>query len=628
MIVALLFPMVQVVAQTVETPANEHFQRVWERTDRSVAEGAAERTWIWGPAVSGELSERYGEPDDRRVVQYFDKSRMEITDSDADPESNWYVTNGLLAVELISGRMQLGDDEFKQRLPSEMNVAGDQGFANGPSYGTFRDQQIREHSYCNGTIICERVERSGVVTYDETLADQGIAITQVDEETGHKIAGPFWTFMNSTGKVFEDGIVVADHIFGNPYYATGRPITEPYWAEVIVAGTERLVLIQCFERRCLTFTPANERGWQVEAGNIGQHYYSWRYAKTPNPGGALLFYRGQYDDVTGNFTADLYTVDVDGSALTSLTDDMDGGVYGAVWSPDGSRIAFVSGTGTGDLYVMDADGASRQQLTSGEAVDGEPDWSPDSSQLVFTRSYGEWSTDIWIINADGTGERQVTDIEPDPQISDASGPDWSPDGQQVAFALQTRITPLIALSGIYIVDVDGSNLREVVPQENVFLNPDWSPDGNTILFIRPQGASRDVYGSVVYTVDANVGPSSIRKVAGEDFTHPRGSIWTPNGKSITMTWTPARQPGAGTSTGTRGIVTIDLDTLEKTQITHFGENANWSSDGEYLTYVFPLESQEASSGIAITDASGQTQWIVTENGFGPQWRPTSDAATD
>jgi hypothetical protein len=70
-------------------------------------------------------------------------------------------------------------------------------------------------------------------------------------------------------------------LFQNPFYATGYPITEAYWTNVNVQGVDQLVLLQCFERRCLTFTPANPLGWQVEAGNVGQHYYAWRYGGPP-----------------------------------------------------------------------------------------------------------------------------------------------------------------------------------------------------------------------------------------------------------------------------------------------------------------------------------------------------------
>ncbi len=43
------------------------------------------------------------------------------------------------------------------------------------------------------------------------------------------------------------------------------------------AAIEHDVLMQCFQRRCLTYTPGNAEGWQVEAGNVGRHYYEWRY---------------------------------------------------------------------------------------------------------------------------------------------------------------------------------------------------------------------------------------------------------------------------------------------------------------------------------------------------------------
>ena len=46
---------------------------------------------------------------------------------------------------------------------------------------------------------------------------------------------------------------------------------------MVVGGVEHDVLIQCFERRCLTYTPDNVTEWQVEMGNVGQHYYRWRY---------------------------------------------------------------------------------------------------------------------------------------------------------------------------------------------------------------------------------------------------------------------------------------------------------------------------------------------------------------
>src|SRR5262245_57227285 len=70
------------------------FARVWDRQDRPVAEQVTDRSWTWGPApISDLVRENYVEaPEGKRVVQYFDKSRMEINDPTADPNSQWYVT--------------------------------------------------------------------------------------------------------------------------------------------------------------------------------------------------------------------------------------------------------------------------------------------------------------------------------------------------------------------------------------------------------------------------------------------------------------------------------------------------------------------------------------------------------
>jgi hypothetical protein len=66
-------------------------------------------------------------------------------------------------------------------------------------------------------------------------------------------------------------------------FAFGHPISEPYWVRTKIGGTEQWVLLQLFERRTLTYTPANAPAWQVEMGNVGQHYYTWRYSVYENP---------------------------------------------------------------------------------------------------------------------------------------------------------------------------------------------------------------------------------------------------------------------------------------------------------------------------------------------------------
>ncbi len=253
------------------------FISTWQRTDRPVADGQANRTWMWGPGpLSGPMSEPYLDaPGGERMVQYFDKSRMEITDPDADPGGTWYVTNGLLARELITGEMQIGDDAFEQRSPAEVHIAGD-AHPESPTYATFA-VLLDAPALAVGSPITQAIDRDGTV--GEIREDSDVVAEHYVQETDHTIASVFWEFMQSHGPVAIDGSVEVDQLFESPFFAVGFPITEAYWMHVPVGGEWKDVLTQCFERRCLTYTPGNPEGWQVEAGNIGQHYYTWRYGE-------------------------------------------------------------------------------------------------------------------------------------------------------------------------------------------------------------------------------------------------------------------------------------------------------------------------------------------------------------
>ena len=264
------------------SPGDVAFERTWSRTDLPVASGAVSRTWMWGPAAfTSPLIEWMSDnPGNGRVVQYFDKSRMEISDPNADPNAVWYVTNGLLARELVTGNLQLGLNDFEQRSPATLNVAGDSSDPNAPTYASFQTL-LDVPPRGAGDIITTRVDRQGAVSEDPTLAAQAVAATEYVAATNHRIAAPFWTFMTSTGMVYEEGANLTAPLFETPYFATGLPISEAYWAQVAVNGVPQDVLVQVFERRVLTYTPNNAPEWQVEAGNVGRHYYEWRYGTEP-----------------------------------------------------------------------------------------------------------------------------------------------------------------------------------------------------------------------------------------------------------------------------------------------------------------------------------------------------------
>jgi hypothetical protein len=191
----------------------------------------------------------------------------------------WHVTNGLLVMELVTGRMQIGDDQFVERGPANVQVAGD-NHPDSPTYAMLDPLRSWGHLPM-GSQVTQRLNSDGSVSNDPALAGRGVTAAHYVPETDHTVASVFWNFMNSTGPVMTSQGLVNGPLFENPFFATGFPITEAYWVHVPVGGQWQDVLLQCFQRRCLTYTPGNSAGWQVEAGNVGQHYYRWRYGDAP-----------------------------------------------------------------------------------------------------------------------------------------------------------------------------------------------------------------------------------------------------------------------------------------------------------------------------------------------------------
>jgi hypothetical protein len=253
--------------------ADSKMHQVWERTDRAVRDSVASRSWVWGFARTNALWEEY---DGRqRLVQYFDKSRMEINDPNGDRNSQWFVTNGLLVREMISGRLQLGDNAFENRTPSDEVLAGDPRSVNPnvPGYGALANHQGRSNDR-TGQTVAQQLQRNGSLT--EINAPATARLTTWVSETGHNIPDVFWDYLHREGLVWNgswyENSRIVDWLF-----AFGYPIAEPYWIRAKVGSEEKWVLVQAFERRVLTWTPTNDAAFQVEMGNVGQHYHAWRY---------------------------------------------------------------------------------------------------------------------------------------------------------------------------------------------------------------------------------------------------------------------------------------------------------------------------------------------------------------
>lgn len=250
----------------------------WYPTDYPVATGSVMRTWLWGAGPPlGHAYEEYEEAQhDVRLVYYYDKSRMEMTDPLHNRDEAWYISNGLLVNEMISGELQTGDERFETRQPSTVNVAGDSDDTLGPTYTSFTNVLDAE-PLPEGAVITQTLSRAGQVGADERFAVYDVLADYLEPTTNHRVADVFWTYLNSEGVVAQGGELVTAQLFDPLFYTTGLPVTEAYWSEVTVAEVVRDVLVQCFERRCMTYTPDNDLAWRVEMGNVGLHYYTWRY---------------------------------------------------------------------------------------------------------------------------------------------------------------------------------------------------------------------------------------------------------------------------------------------------------------------------------------------------------------
>jgi hypothetical protein len=233
-----------------------------------------------------------------RQVEYYDKSRMEINNPDADPNSPWYVSNGLLVVEMISGKLQLGANTFEQREPANIPIAGDvvsmqpgdpgKPGSNTPTYAALAGVASLEPGQNAappriGQEVFEVLGPDGRTAGE--VPDQNQALPKIkyyESMTRHNVPDVFYDFMNSSGTVYENGQFREGPIM-NWIYTVGYPITEPYWVTIEIRGQQFQVMMQAFQRRLLTYNPANQPQWRVEMGNVGLQYYQWRYGQAPQP---------------------------------------------------------------------------------------------------------------------------------------------------------------------------------------------------------------------------------------------------------------------------------------------------------------------------------------------------------
>jgi len=220
------------------------------------------------------------------------------------------------------------------------------------------------------------------------------------------------------------------------------------------------------------------------------------YSSTEHGGGACPP-RPDYSQgyVWGLYDYDLYSASADGSGARRLTTNP-GYDAEATLSPDGKTIVLTSlRDGDLDVYTMSVDGTGLKRLTTTLGYDGGPFFSPDGKLIVY-RAYHPATAedsleyrsllaralvrpaqmDLWVMNADGSNQRQVTRL---PGASFA--PSFHPDGRRIIFASNHR-SPESRNFDLYLVDVDGSGLEQVTTSTEFDAFPMFSPDGRRLVW--------------------------------------------------------------------------------------------------------------------------------------------------
>ncbi len=280
------------------------------------------------------------------------------------------------------------------------------------------------------------------------------------------------------------------------------------------------------------------------------------YEPVFSPDGTRIAYATEADDMT----VGVVVMDEDGQHATVLGVGF-GGVGPISWSPDSDHVAVaarpVGGAPTGDdwhIYVGSATAPGLQPIGGPDLFGFDPAWSVDGRSIAFIRHdpcCGGPQDTLSLIEPDGRNLRSLV------AIRSASSPAWSPDGSRLAI----EANGVNAASDIYVIGADGSHLRDITnsPEEDGSFA--WSPDGTTIAFTRTWTQYGNRASLMIVTPDG----SRVITPPGP-YVNANTPVWSPDGTCV-LGFAFAVPKAVGANDSPASDITLAFDPLGRSQPT-------------------------------------------------------------
>ncbi len=327
-----------------------------------------------------------------------------------------------------------------------------------------------------------------------------------------------------------------------------------------------------------------------------------------SPDGTRIAFTSSRD---GN--SEIYVMSADGSNQVRLTNDPASDQFPS-WSPDGTKIAFGRYTESGSgIVVMNADGANQMQIFRGP--NDLLSWAPDGSKLALTVGQS-----IYVVNTDGSNAKRIT-ANPDPAGGADYSPAWSPDSSQIAFSREVNCQfsffdfEFICDAQIWIVNADGSTQRPLTDGTRRYDTwPVWSPDGSKITFGH---FGRDTNGhSGIFVANVNgTGFTNISHTLAADDYSP---AWQPVPSNCAYSISPTGQSFfTGHSTGSVSVATTSgCDWQASSSVSWITIDSGKSGNGGAAVNFSVAANPEVNPRTASLTIAGQT-FIVNQAGSPP-----------